>query len=193
MRKLLVSALVGGVVLLSVPAQAGFDEGSSAFNRGDYATALRQLRPAADQGSAEAQTLLGIMYNKGLGVPRDFNEGARWTRMAADQGNAKAQYNLGILHLSGEGAPMLPDYAMQWFVKAADQGYAKAQYNIGVLYHQGSGVARDYVQALKWYNIAAKQGHKKAEFFRDSLSAKLTPAQIEEAQRLASEWYPKGK
>lgn len=48
---------------------ADFDEGMAAYNRGDYATALQERRPLAEQGFAKAQSNLGIMYDKGEGVP----------------------------------------------------------------------------------------------------------------------------
>ncbi len=44
----LIAALCAGFTLgLTAPARAGFDEGVAAFNRGDYATALREWRPLA--------------------------------------------------------------------------------------------------------------------------------------------------
>jgi len=49
----------------------------------------------ANQGDDVAQFDLGLLYNKGWGVPRDYVQAVRWYRRAADQGNADAQYNLG--------------------------------------------------------------------------------------------------
>ncbi len=56
---------------LAAPAWAGFAEGVAAYMRGDYATALRELRPLAEQGDANAQFNLGLMYDDGRGVPQD--------------------------------------------------------------------------------------------------------------------------
>ncbi len=67
----LIAALCGGFTLgLTAPAWAGFDEGVAAAKRGDYATALREWRPLAEQGNANAQLLLGTMYDEGLGLHR---------------------------------------------------------------------------------------------------------------------------
>ncbi|WP_210756774.1 SEL1-like repeat protein [Caldichromatium japonicum] len=55
----------------SPAAQAGFDEGLAAAQRGDYATALREWHPLAEQGFALAQYNLGVMYRDGLSVPED--------------------------------------------------------------------------------------------------------------------------
>ena len=72
---------------LAGPAWAGYAEGVAAFERGDYATALREFRPLAKQGDPEAQVQLGGMYQDGRGVPRDYVEAARWFHKAAEQGD----------------------------------------------------------------------------------------------------------
>ncbi len=78
------------VVLVAAPAWADFEAGMEAYDRGDYATALKEWRPLAEQGDANAQFNLGSMYEYGEGVPQDDKEAARWFRLAAEQGYAKA-------------------------------------------------------------------------------------------------------
>ena len=129
MRDLIKAGLVALVLSLSLaaPVTAGpFEDGSAAYERGDYATALMVYRPLADKGDA------------------------------------------------------------------------KAQYNLGIMYDTGQGVSQDYVQAHKWYNLSASRASADETDVRDSavknrdlVAAKMTPAQIAEAQRLASEWKPK--
>ncbi len=112
----LIAALCAGVILgLTAPAWAGFDEGLAAYNRGDYATALREWRPLAEQGDAAAQYNLGLMYGKGQGVTQDYAKALQWYRKAAEQGHAKAQYNLGFMYDKGKG--VLQDYvqAHMWY------------------------------------------------------------------------------
>ena len=46
----------------------GLLEGFNAYEGGDYATALREWKPLAEQGDASAQYSLGVMYKKGQGV-----------------------------------------------------------------------------------------------------------------------------
>ncbi len=53
-------------------------------------------RARADQGVADAQSNLGVMYDNGEGVPQDHAEAVRWYRLAADQGLALAQFSLGV-------------------------------------------------------------------------------------------------
>ena len=59
---------------LAVPAQARFEEGVVAYSCGDYATALREWRPLAEQGKANAQCNLGLMYDDGEGVAENDAE-----------------------------------------------------------------------------------------------------------------------
>jgi len=59
---------------LALPARAGFEEGLAAYERGDYATALKEWQPLAVAGNADAQYYLGVMYAFGQGVPQDYRE-----------------------------------------------------------------------------------------------------------------------
>ncbi len=70
---------------LAAPAWAGFAEGVLAYGRGDYATALREFRPLAEQGDAAAQYNLGLMYDEGQGVPQDFVQAYMWFSLAASR------------------------------------------------------------------------------------------------------------
>lgn len=257
MRDRSTAALVALVLALSLaaPVAAGpLEDAATARKRGDYATALRLMRPLADQGNAEAQYDLGRAYNFGQGVPEDFAEAARWFRKAAEQGHSEAQLSLGYAYDQGEGVPKDHAEAARWYRKAAEQGnstaqsnlvhmYAKglgvpkdydeaarwfrkaaaqgdtsaqsalglrwsrdaaaqgdadAQFKLGVMYAKGQGVPQDYVQAHKWFNLAASrfpasdaERRGKAASGRDAVAAKMTPAQIAEAQKLAREWKPK--
>ncbi len=179
------------LVCLPVPAWADFQAGMDANNREDYATALREWRPLAEQGDAHAQYNLGVMYRKGRGVPQDDVQARQWYKKASVQGVAKAQYNLGILYFNGEGVPKDYQQALRWFRLAADQGEAVAQTKIAIMYDDGQGVPHDIVQAHKWCILAALNGDKPAAEHRDALAKAMTPAQIAEAQKLAREWKPK--
>ena len=84
-------------LLLAAPAWAGMDEAKAAYHQGDYATALRELRPLAERGDATAQAVLGVMYDKGLGVPQNYIEAHKWYNLAAAQGNKNAVKNRDIV------------------------------------------------------------------------------------------------
>ena len=75
------------MLAVAVPASAGpYEDGKAAYDRGDYATALKIWRPFAEQGVTMAQYNLGVMYDKGQGVPQDDAEAAKWYQKAAEQG-----------------------------------------------------------------------------------------------------------
>jgi len=73
----------------------------------------------------------------------------------------------------------------------AEKGDASAQFSLGYMYEIGQGVPQDYVQAYMWFNLAAARGTKGAAAWIERIAARMTPAQVAEAQKLASEWKPK--
>jgi TPR repeat protein len=85
----------------------------------NYAEAGKWVRKAADQGNADAQGFLGLMYDKGEGVAQNHAEAAKWYRLAANQGNADAQGFLGFMYSKGEGVPQNYVLAHMWFNLAA--------------------------------------------------------------------------
>ena len=177
---------------LAFPAHAGpYEDGLTAYQRGDYATAVTRFRKAADQGVAIAQVTLGLMHADGEGVPQDYAEAVKWFRMAAKQGLAEAQTLLGFIYYDGEGVPQDIAEAVKWWRMAVEQGEVDAQYNLGHLYREGQGVPQDYVSAHIWYNLAAALGHEFARNSCDLLAKRMTPDQIAEAQRMAREWLAK--
>jgi len=155
-RKLVLAVVVA--VGLVTPAEAGFDEGFVAYNRGDYETALREFRPLGEQGNAGAQFNLGLLYEEGQGVPQDYVQAAKWYRKAAEQGHASAQFNLGLMYANGLGVAQNYAEALKWYRKAAEQGLAQAQTNLGLMYRKGQGVTQDDAEAVRWYRLAAEQG-----------------------------------
>ena len=102
---------------------ADFDTGIKAYERGDYATALRIFRQFADQGSAYAQAIIGLMYEEGQGVKQDYAAAVRWYRKAANQGWPKAQNDLGVMYSRGWGVTQDYVQALMWFNLAAAGGW----------------------------------------------------------------------
>jgi TPR repeat protein len=129
------------------------------------------------------------------GRPPDYEAAMRLLRPLADQGDARAQDIVADIYQKGYGIPQDYAQAAKWFRKAADRGDSGGQFGLGWLYFHGYGVPRDYVQAHMWLNLAASHASDEdrefAGYVRDQVAAKLTPAQIAEAQRMAREWVPK--
>src|SRR5262245_10375416 len=90
-----------------------------AYDRANYATALKVWLPLAEQGDAAAQTYVGEIFEKGLGVPADYNAAATWYRRAAESGYSRAAINLGNLYEQGLGVPKDPTQALNWYRRAA--------------------------------------------------------------------------
>ena len=158
------------LIALAVPAWADFQAGADAYARGDYATALHELKPLAEQGNSDAQAFLGLMYRDGRGIPQNYAEAVKWYRKAAEQGEATT--------LEGR------------------RTIAMAQLMIGTMYLYGWGAPQNYVRAHMWFDLAASRSahvffRVEALKNRERAAAKMTPAQIAEAQRLAREWQPK--
>jgi hypothetical protein len=168
MQRLLTAAMLALVVAAPVPIgtalagpQEDFAEADAALEKGDDAAALSKYRVLAEQGHAPAQFMLGSMYSFGRGAPKSDAE------------------------------------ALTWIRRAADQGFPEAQFALGIIYLEGLGVAENPAQAYAWLDLAANSAPQDDEVrsdatqVRDSLAAKMTPAQIAEAQQIARDFKPK--
>jgi hypothetical protein len=123
----------------------------------DFSSALVQFRKAADQGDALAQVSLGMMYDKGQGVPQDYGEASKWYRKAAEQGNAHSQFALSRMYEAGLGVPQNYVQAHMWM-------------NLAVLRFDADHGAEQRDDAIK---------------HRNRLASLMGPAQVAEAHRLA--------
>ncbi len=85
------------------------------------------LQQKAEQGHADAQYNLGLVYDLGQEVPQDSKEAVKWFRLAAEQGHADAQYNLGLAYHLGTGVSHDDKEAVKWFGLASEQGHTGAQ------------------------------------------------------------------
>ena len=175
----------------SVMAQ-DFQRGFAAYSTGDYATALQEWTPLAEAGDAIAQGNLGVMYERGQGVPQDYKEAMKWFRLAADQGNTDAQTHLASSYRKGEGVPQDIKEAIKWYRLAAYEGNSYAQNNLGIMYEYGHGVLQDNTMAHMWYNIASANGDDESGEWRDEIAKKMTTAAIEKAQAMARECMSSG-
>ena len=123
--------------LIATANAAPIDDASAAYKRSDYAQALILYKGLAAQGNARAQITLGFMYDKGQGVPQNYQEALKWIRLAAAQGNALGQNNLGSMYYNGLGIAQDYQTAVKWFKLAAMQGDALGQTNLGWMYQNG--------------------------------------------------------
>lgn len=173
-------ALVLGLLLgvAAAPAWAQEDAGYEAYERGDYATAIREWRTEAEAGSAEAQYNLAVLYDQGQGVASDKGQAARWYREAAVRGLAAAQFNLAAMLAGGEGiapdavrAYMLYDLAAESDAEAAAERDRLAATMAPGEVGQGARLAR-----------LARQGESD-EVIREALTGILPEDEYSPAQR----------
>ena len=159
--------------------------------RGPFVSPIRALHSLAEQGNAEAQFNLGLLYDRGRGVPKDKNEALRWYRRAAIQGDTFAQNSLGDDYWEGMGVPKDDREAVRWWRLAADKGFAPAQHSLGkILSGGGQGVPADKTHAYMWLRLSAVQGDEEAGRQGDLLSKQLKPAELTSAKKLVTQWKP---
>ena len=153
MKHTIKSVVLGLSLILangSIVYAQDLEKGLEAYSDGDYAAALREWRPLAKQGNADAQYNLGVMYDEGEGTNENNKEAVRLYNLSAAQGNANAQNKLGEAYEAGSG--VIQDYteAEKWYRLSAAQGNEESQYRLGVLYTDGRGVTQDNVYAHMW-------------------------------------------
>lgn len=121
----------------------------------------------------------------------------RHLRLAAESGDAAAQFNLGILcdsRLDDNGYAIDGNRteAIKWLQAAAEQGLSRAQSRLAELYAGGPDASGDQVNACAWFLLATTSSrgiHRhRARSGYERIAARLTPAQLVKARRLARLW-----
>ena len=114
--KKIITGLTLSILLGSgVAVAADYDKGLLAYKSGDFKTALAEWTPLAEWGYANAQYILGVMYDKGYGVPENDKTAVKLYTLAAEQVYAKAQTNLGVRYERGEGVLTDTKRAYMWY------------------------------------------------------------------------------
>ena len=176
------------LILSPISWSADFAKGQSAYDSGDYETALTEWQLLAEEGDANGQFGLGLLHDNGFGVALDSLQAIKWYQSAAEQGHGEAQCNLAVMYENGWGVPQSDEEAFKWYSLAAEQGLVPAQYSLGKMYKSGFGVARDNVMAHMWLTIAYEMGNNSARFKRDTLVSKMSVEDIARSDDLAREW-----
>ncbi len=150
----MLGALAVATALAAAPALADVKAGVDAWASGRYEQAIKEWRPLADRGDADAQFNMGQAYKLGRGVPADLKIAQAWFEKAAARGHEEAQGNAGVLLFqNGNRTAALP-----LLRKAADRGDARAQYILGTLLFNGEGIEKDWPRAYAYMTRAAGQG-----------------------------------
>jgi hypothetical protein len=149
--------ILGVMLLLAVGMAyaADLQKGEAAYVRGDYAAALAEFRPLAEQGNADAQQELGAMYSHGEGVPQDYAQAIAWVRKSAAQG-AYGQLALAWMYHDGVGVRknIIAAYALA-NLSAAAIDFSAAQSAPGS--HVGSTSRNELIEEMSPAQIEAGQ------------------------------------
>ena len=160
----------------------------------DEARALELFHRAAAAGHTRAQINLGILYLRGLGVPRDIVNARAWLEKAAASGDPQALYTLG--RAMDEGSEQVapdPMRAADLYRRAAEKGHVLAGLRYGLALSEGIGIKRDVAQAQKWLVQARDNGVPEAALAMGDMAAR-TPASRDKAAnertvQTAVSWY----
>lgn len=176
-------------LLFTSPASsADWESAKRAYQQKDYAAALKEVVPLAEQGNSDAQVLLGRMYLRGRGVLQSPGQALEWFKAAAAQGNTDGEFLLGSMYLlprsnTAEG--------LKWVRLAASHGNKDAQLLLGKTCLEGlPELPRDPVQADMWLRLAAKDN---LPFYGAELASaekQMSPDQIAKGKALADVWKP---
>lgn len=156
--------------------KAPADEAFGAYQRGLYKTAYNLALPRAESGDAAAQVLLAEMLARGLGIPVDMAESAKWYGKAAEQGIPEAQFRYAAILLQGRYVPKDLQKAKELTKKAAEAGNAAAQFNYGQILMQEQPGAAGVESAYPWFEKAAERGLPDGEYAVSQVLANGTPA-----------------
>ena len=132
-------------------------------NMEDYEKALLWGRKAAQMGDPTACTVLGRIFNEGLGVEIDHIQALKWYEGAADKGDADAQNIVGNMY-SGKDLGVLDlKKAFKYYKKAAEQDHIYGMFNLGLCYAEGDGCPKDMRKALNWIEKAENEACPEAQ------------------------------
>lgn len=165
-----------------------------AIENDDLVTAHCRARLLAEHGDANAQVLLGALFQDGCGTASSYSEAVKWYKSASEQGHPVAQVLLANRYQWGEGVRKDPNKTWELYQIAADQNYAEAFYGLATLHYFVSG-PKNLIEAYKWAKLAAAHlkglGHKHLVISMIGLcEQEMTADEIAEAKRLISEWIP---
>ncbi len=135
-----------------------------------FADAYSKLKVLADSNHAKSITLMGYLYEKGVGVEKDLNKAAQCYRKAAAQGLPQAESRMGHLLLNAETKlKKQSKSAAYWIQKAAKHNVSEAQATLGRLYYEGNHLPIRNSKAVRWLRKAADRGEEDAQRLLDQI------------------------
>lgn len=155
--KIRILVLLISLIIVAHHSWADFTSGLTAYQKGDYETALQEWTKSAENGDLAAMRNIGHMFRWGKGVDKNPARASYWYHRAAKAGFDNAQYNLAILYLTGEGVPKNESEAVRWLELASKQGHLEARKKLEELQVQAQPVVHDEETLEKLANIIVEQ------------------------------------
>lgn len=168
---------------------AGADPAYEAFDLGRYKSALELAKAAAERNEPQAATLIGRIYQEGLGVGRDDVEAAQWYRRGAELGDTNAMFAFGVMLADGGAIKRDHQGAAQMFEKAASKGHVIANYDLALLFLTGEGKPENPRRAFAHMQYAANAGLANAQYDLATLYATGTGVDANAFE--AAKWFKK--
>ena len=201
------TTVIGASILAALSwgtmAFAGCEEFEEAYEKHDYISALKELMPLVEEGSAYAQYSLAAMAFMGRGVKRDNQRAEELFRLSANQEFPPALWALGGFYFYGTVVERDQGEALRLYEAAALRGYGPAFMTLGLLYESGKEVSRDIIRANAMYKLSHhyfgfdQPGSPRPGFNQNTrggierTARHLSREEITEADKLVSEFRSK--
>ncbi len=189
------TALVFAVAVFCSAARAGEDAQQPQQQTISTAQAFALLSQEAERGNAEALVTIGTMYERGIGVARDYARAFDSYAKAAAAGSAEGYYNTGICYEVGMGTtgsadPKNAERAFQNFEKSAELGLSQGLYKLAAVYMAGLGTEKNEAWGVELLGRAAAMGHAGAANDLGVIYFEGNFGQAKDAAK-AFEWFTK--
>ncbi|MCR9213549.1 MAG: sel1 repeat family protein [Proteobacteria bacterium] len=169
----------------ALSAESEFEAGWEFYQQGKFSRAIKVWEPLAEEGHAEAQFNLSIMYEQGRGVDVDETRARYWSDKAVESEYPPALHNRALVMLAQK------DYgaAIGLLRKSASGDFPPSQYSLGKIYQAGIGLEEDPTDAFKYIEMAANNGFAKAQYnlgkmYRDGYGVPVD-------EKTSAAWYLK--
>jgi TPR repeat protein len=163
------------------------DHAYGAFQRGFFLTAFALALENAKRDDAKAQTLLGELLSRGLGVKQDLKEAAGWYELAAENGDPEAQYALSRFYLEGRGVEKDPSRAATYLEQASRSGQPDALRELAYLLLEGKGREKNPLLAAAYLRRAADAGDMDSQYALAGLF--MEGVGVARSEASAARWY----
>ncbi len=179
---------LGALLLLtaSLTHAATMEQARAALSKRDFAAAMPILLELGNEGNADAQYQLGIIYGRGnAAAPENHVTAAQWYLKAAEQGHEGAMAHMGLNYAYACGVERNDAESAKWFRRDADKGAAGSMFHLGRLYLAGRGVPKDVAEATRLFKQSGDLGYARGQYFYGLLTRPgegLKKAEIAEAE-----------